>query len=80
VDFARGDTASNRPAGGAAAIMLGLLTLTIQVWMRSTHTWDGVNYAGAFNAWMTVTGLSCLFLGAGLLLRPDRLFARRVWS
>ena len=59
VNFARGDAKSNRPAGGAAAILLGLLTLTIQFTMGSTHTWNGVNYADAFNVMMTGIGLAC---------------------
>lgn len=68
VDFTKGHVKSNRPAGGAAAILLGLLTLTIQLTMGSTHTWNGVNYADAFNASMTGIGLLCLLFGAGLLI------------
>jgi hypothetical protein len=66
VDFTKGDTKSNLPAGGAAAIMLGILTLTIQHTMAATHTWNGVNYADAFNTSMTVIGVGLLVLGAGL--------------
>ncbi|NUQ84385.1 MAG: hypothetical protein HUU11_06705 [Anaerolineales bacterium] len=68
VDFTKGNTKSNLPAGGAAAILLGLMTLTIQYTMASTHTWDGVNYADAFNTAMTITGIGLLLLGAGLLV------------
>lgn len=68
-NFEKGDSRSNRMAGGAAAILLGLMTLTIQYTMGSTHTWDGVNYADAFNLLMTTTGLGLLCLGAGLLVR-----------
>lgn len=66
VDFSRGSAQSNRTAGGAAAILLGLLALTIQYSMAPTHTWNGVNYAGAFNVSMTAAGLACLLLGARL--------------
>jgi hypothetical protein len=66
VDFTKGDTKSNLPAGGAAAILLGILTLTIQYTMAATHTWGGVNYADAFNTSMTVIGVGLLVLGAGL--------------
>ncbi|MBI5296129.1 MAG: hypothetical protein HY869_11695 [Chloroflexi bacterium] len=75
VDFAKGNAKSNQPAGGAAAILLGILTLTIQLSMASTHTWDGVNYADAFNASMTLTGLSLLFSSAALLIRWENLAA-----
>lgn len=70
VNFARGDTKSNRPAGGAAAILLGLLTLTIQYTMGATHTWNGVNYADAFKVTMTAIGFACLLLGASLIIKP----------
>lgn len=42
VDFAKGDTKSNLPAGGATAIILGIMTLTIQHMMASTHTHGAV--------------------------------------
>jgi hypothetical protein len=78
VNFDKGG--SNRTAGGAAAILLGALTLTIQYTMGSTHTWGGVNYADAFNFGMTITGIGLLLLGAGILLRVDRagVWARRL--
>lgn len=66
VNFDKGG--SNKTAGGAAAIILGALTLTIQYTMGSTHTWGGVNYADAFNLGMTVTGIGLLLLGAGILV------------
>jgi hypothetical protein len=68
VDFTKGKTKDNLPAGGAAAIMLGILTLTIQYTMASTHTWGGVNYADVFNASMTGMGVGLLLLGAGIFI------------
>jgi hypothetical protein len=68
VNFDKGNTKSNLPAGGAAAILLGIMTLTIQYTMGSTHTWGGVNYADAFNTAMAVTGLGLLLLGVGLFV------------
>lgn len=68
VDFSKGTPKANRMAGGAAAIVSGLLALTIQYTMGATHTWGGVNYADAFNASMTFIGAACLILGAGLLV------------
>lgn len=67
-NFEKGDGKSNRMAGGVAAILLGLMTLTIQYTMGSTHTWNGVNYAEAFNLFLSITGSGLLLLGAGILV------------
>ncbi|MBN2548881.1 MAG: hypothetical protein JXB15_06975 [Anaerolineales bacterium] len=68
MDFTKGDAAkSNRSAGGVAAILLGLFALTIQHTMGATHTWNGINYADAFNVMMTLVGMVCLLSGAALL-------------
>jgi hypothetical protein len=63
VDFTKGSLKSNRPAGGVAAILLGLLSLTIQNTMGATHSWNGVNYAAAFDLMMTGIGVACLLFG-----------------
>jgi hypothetical protein len=68
VNFDKGNTKSNLPAGGAAAILLGIMTLTIQYTMGSTHTWGGINYADAFNTSMTVIGVGLLLLGVELFV------------
>lgn len=68
VDFRRGDRKANNLAGGTAAILLGILTLTIQYTMGPTHTWNGVNYADAFNTAMSMTGIGLLLFGAGILI------------
>ena len=68
VDFAKAKSGDNKKAGGAAAILVGLFTLTVQYTMGSTHTWGGVNYADAFNISMTVIGMGFLVLGAGLFV------------
>ena len=68
----RAKASENKTAGGAAAILLGLLTLTIQYTMGSTHTWGGVNYADAFNTSMMVVGLACLLLGAGMFISWEK--------
>ena len=79
VDFAKAKANKNKPAGGVAAIILGILTLTIQYTMGPTHTWSNVNYADAFNASMTGIGIACLLLGAGILVgaKNFRLAANR---
>lgn len=65
VDFSKAKAdANNKKAGGTAAVLLGLLTLTIQYTMGSTHTWGGVNYANVFNFSLAVIGAACLLLGA----------------
>jgi drug/metabolite transporter (DMT)-like permease len=68
VDFRKGDRQANNLAGGAAAIGLGILTLTIQYTMGPTHTWNSVNYAKAFNIAMSVAGSGLLLFGAGILI------------
>ena len=68
VDFAKARPSDSKQAGGAAAIVVGLFTLTVQYTMGSTHTWGGVNYADAFNTSMTVIGMGLLVLGAGLFV------------
>ncbi len=68
VNFENGNARSNAPAGGAAAILLGVFTLTIQHLMGPTHTWGGINYADAFNTTMTIIGIGCLLFGAGMIV------------
>lgn len=67
VDFTKGRSKDNLTAGGAAAILLGITTLSIQYTMGPTHTWAGVNYADAFNTSMTLSGAACLLLGSAIL-------------
>lgn len=64
VNFHMGSTMSSLPVGGAAAILLSLLTLTIQFTMGATYTWGDMNYADAFSTSRTVAGLLLLVLGA----------------
>ncbi len=75
VNFDKGG--SNRTAGGAAAIILGIMTLTVQYTMGSTHTWSGVNYADTFNIGMALAGIGLLLLGAGILVSVDKV---KVWA
>lgn len=75
VDFAKAKADRNKPAGGTAAILLGIMTLTIQYTMGATHTWSGVNYADAFNASMAIIGIGLLLLGTGIFVS-----AAKVWE
>jgi hypothetical protein len=72
VNFERGNANDNKSAGGAAAILLGALTLAIQFVMGPTHTWGGVNYAGAFQGGMSAIGVLLAALGCALLARGNR--------
>ena len=69
VDFAEGNGNKSDSAGGAAAIMMGLLTLTIHIWIGSSHTWGGVNYADAFSNFMIIAGAAQIVFGAGIMMR-----------
>jgi hypothetical protein len=81
VNFAKSGAGANKPAGGAAAIVFGLLPLTIQYTMGSTHTWGGVNYAAAFNTAMTLMGAVSILFGAALLwITPIKLRFQTRWG
>jgi hypothetical protein len=69
VDFSKGERKSNITAGGAAAIILGLMTLTIQFTMADTHTWNGINYADAFHFSLTLIGAALVLFGGFLVAR-----------
>lgn len=66
VDYTKAPRKEGRKSGGAAAIVIGILCLTIQFFMASTHTFGGVNYADAFHATMTSVGALLVLFGAGL--------------
>ncbi len=53
--------------GGLAAILAGVLALTVHLWAGPTHTWNGVNWADAWRPTLTVTGWGLVLLGIGLL-------------
>jgi hypothetical protein len=74
VNFEKGNSKSNLPAGGAAAFLLGIMTLTIQYTMGTTHTWGGVNYSDAFNTSMMVIGAGLLLLGVGLFVSGAKIW------
>ena len=80
VDFTKGNAKDNKPASGAAAILLGVMTLTIQYFMASTHTWDGINYADVFNTSLTLTGAGLILVGMGIFVSWEKVWgtARRL--
>lgn len=73
VNFSKTKGDQNKPAGGVAAILLGIMTLTIQYTMGSTHTFENINYANAFNTAMSWSGLGLLLLGVGLFVNRKEL-------
>ena len=77
VDYTKAPKKEKRKSGGVSAAIVAALVLSIQYWMAPTHTWNGVNYANAFNATMWICGVASLLLGIWLLL-PDRLIKLRM--
>lgn len=71
VDFSHGKGKDNLTAGGAAAIILSFVTLTIQYMMGATHTLGGINYADAFNISMSLTGIVCLIIGLATFIKAQ---------
>ena len=70
VNFTQAPKGENESAGGAAAIVSGLLAFSIQYLMESTHTLNGgTNYGDAFHLSMTVIGWGLVLGGIGLMIR-----------
>ena len=69
VDFDNKEGEDSINAGGFAAIVTGVLSLTIQFLMESTHTINGVNYGDAFHLTMTGIGTGLLLLGTYILFK-----------
>ncbi len=79
VDFSKAKKEDSETAGGAAAIVAGVLSLTIQYLMAPTHTINGINYGDAFHLTMTGIGLGLILLGGGLIFNArlrGKLFIR----
>lgn len=75
LNFNKGSDKTSHIAGGSAAILLGMFTLTIQYTMASTHTWGGINFADAFNTSMTLIGIGLVLGGTGYLIRLSNIKA-----
>jgi hypothetical protein len=67
VDFAKANKKDLDIAGGAAAIVCGAVSLTIQFFMASTHTIDGVNYGAAFQLTTSGIGWGLIVLGVSII-------------
>lgn len=68
VDYAKAPRKEGKKNAGAASIVAGALCLAIPFLMASTHTWGGVNYADAFHATMTISGITLVLGGVGLVM------------
>ncbi len=83
VDFSKARRSDSEKAGGAAAIVAGLLCLSIQYWMAPSHTMNGgINYGDAFHLSMTATGWGLMLAGALLWAWATRRvrIPRRAWE
>jgi hypothetical protein len=67
------DENSAGPTGGAglgaAAIIMGIVTLTVHIWAGPTHTINGVNYADVWHTQLLVVGWGVVILGLGLITK-----------
>ena len=61
-------------SGGLAAISGGAMALTIQYWMGSTHTINGVNYADVWHLQLQLAGWILVVAGISLMVWSARLF------
>ena len=69
VDYTQAPKGSHETAGGAAAIVSGVLAFTIQYMMAATHTMNGgINYGDAFHTSMTIVGWGLVLSGISLIV------------
>lgn len=69
VDYSNAPRKEKKSSAGVSSIVVGALCLSIQFLMAPTHTWDGINYAAAYNTAMTLSAIMCISLGL-ILLSP----------
>ena len=64
-----GDTTSQMTSGGLAAIMVGILILSVRTWVGASHVYEGNNWVDVLNIPLVVSGSILLSGGVGLLIR-----------
>jgi len=68
-----GEKDSDEKAGksglGAAFILMGIMTLTVQFWAGNTHTWGQFNFADVWHTELSVVGGLLILGGVGLIIR-----------
>ena len=71
------ETGDSKEAGGAAAIVMGFLVLSIPFLMSSTHTIGGINYANAWHLVLNIIGIVFVSIGAIALFLPKKFTLRK---
>ncbi len=69
VSFDRESDKASGAAGGMAAIVAGMLFLSVHMWAGPTHIFDGVNLADAFHNAMMISGGVLTIIGLVTLAR-----------
>ncbi len=75
VNFTSGDTidGTGRLAAAITLMVTAVLTLTVPYWAGASHTWNGTNWASAFQATLTMAGVGQMTGGLFLLLSPKKI-------
>lgn len=68
VDYAKAPRKEKKTSAGVSSIVVGAFCLTIQHFMASTHTWNGVNYANAYQTTMIISAAVCAIIGIALIV------------
>ncbi|MFC2028875.1 hypothetical protein ACFLTX_03000 [Chloroflexota bacterium] len=66
-----------KESGGAAAIVIGFMILSIPYLMSGTHTIGGINYANVWYPIMNTIGSVLVVIGAAALFLPKKLALRK---
>jgi hypothetical protein len=74
------ETGERKESGGAAAIVIGFMFLSIPYLMSSTHTIGGINYANVWYPIMNTFGCILVVLGGAALFLPKKLTLRKTIS
>jgi hypothetical protein len=67
-----GDTNTQMTSGGLAAIMVGILTLSIRSWVGASHIYEGNNWVDVLKMPLLLTGSVMIVSGLVLMLRVAR--------
>ena len=66
--FENSNDKTGKLSAAITLLVTGILTLTVQYWAGSTHTWDGTNWAATFQVTSTMLGLGQILGGVVLLV------------
>ena len=73
VDYTASGSDENTPTATAITLLVtGVLTLTVQHWAGLTHTWDGTNWAAAFEITRILLGLGQMLGGTAIIFLKKR--------